>query len=74
MTADKAKALKESLNEEFSQNQGDPNHLKNFCYASLVLTEAGDDIVAQPRIFYMGFFSGLCLGWTLHPTHRFLTP
>ena len=74
MTADKAKALKESLNEEFSQNQGGPNHLKNFCDASLVLTEAGDDIVAQPRTFYMGFFSGLRLGWTLHPTHRFLTP
>ena len=49
MTADKAKALKESLNEEFSQNQGGPNHLKNFCIASMVLTEAGDDIVAQPR-------------------------
>jgi len=61
MTADKAKALKESLSEEFSQNQGSPNHLKNFCDTSLVLTEAGDDIVAQPRTFYMGFFSGLCL-------------
>lgn len=39
-------------------HQGGPNHLQNFCDASMVLTEAGDDIVIQPRFFYLGHFSG----------------
>lgn len=41
--------------------QGGPNHLHNYCDASLVADEDFGDITIQPKFYYLGHFSKFVL-------------